>query len=133
MTKKQPGDSKLLILPSKLVNRLRETSAKRGTSLTSYAMEVLEEALRAESLGATPKAVVDAYRMREIQRGAGAMVVPRGSLSQLVEDFKGDQADELKMLWEEDGRWYGTYLSGKLGESEVLEFLREDSAHQLES
>ncbi len=125
MTKKQPEDSKLLILPSKLVSRLRETSAKRGTSLTSYAMEVLEEALRAESLGATPKTVVDAYRMREIQRGAGAMVVPRGSLSQLIEDFK-DHAEELKMLWEEDGRWYGTYISGKLGESEVFEFLRED-------
>jgi hypothetical protein len=126
LTKKQPEDSKLLILPSKLVNRLRETSAKRGTSLTSYAMEVLEEALRAESLGATPKAAVDAYRMREIQRGAGAMVVPRGSLSQLVEDLKGDHAEELKGLWEEAGRWYGTYLSGKLSAAEVLEFLRQD-------
>jgi len=44
LTKKQTEDSKLLILPTKLVNRLKETSAKRGTSLTGYATEALEEA-----------------------------------------------------------------------------------------
>lgn len=126
MTKKQPEDTKLLVLPGDLVDRLKETSNKRGTSLSGYAIEVLEEALRAEKLGATLGDAVDAYRMREIHRGAGAMVVPRSSLGELVKDLKKSHAEDFGKLWEAAGRWYGRYLLGKLGVEEVLPFLRQD-------
>ena len=89
MTKKQPEDTKLLMLPSELVDRLRDASSRNGTSLSGYAIEVLEEALRAEKLGARLGEAVEAYRMDEIHRGAGAMVVPRSSLGHLVEDLNG--------------------------------------------
>jgi len=126
LTKKQPEDTKLLVLPGVLVDRLKETSNKKGTSLSGYAIEVLEEALRAEKLGATLGDAVDAYRMREIHRGAGAMVVPRSSLGELVKDLKKSHAEDFGKLWDEAGRWYGRYLLGKLGVGEVLPFLRQD-------
>lgn len=126
MTKKQPEDAKLLMLPSELVDRLRGASNRKGTSLSGYAVEVLEEALRAEKLGAPLGEAVEAYRMCEIHRGAGAMVVPRSSLGQLVEDLRNGRVEDLPSLWEEAGRWYGRYLTGKLGEAEVIPFLRRD-------
>jgi hypothetical protein len=126
LTKKQPEDAKLLMLPSELVDRLRDASNKKGTSLTGYATEVLEEALRAEKLGAPLGEAVEAYRMGEIHRGAGAMMVPRSSLGKLIEDLRNGRVEDLPSLWEEAGRWYGRYLTGKLTGDEVIPFLRRD-------
>ena len=126
MTKKQPEDTKLLMLPSELVDRLKDISNRKGTSLSGYAIEVLEEALRAEALGAPLGEAVEAYRMGEIHRGAGAMVVPRSSLGQLVDDLKNGRDEDLPSLWEEAGRWYGQYLTSKLRGDEVIPFLRRD-------
>lgn len=126
MTKKLPEDTKLLSLPTGLVNRLKDASIKRGTNISAFAAEALEETLRAESLGATTKDAVDAFEMREIQRGGGAMVVTRDVLSQLVESDEGGSSDELAKLWMEAGNWYGHYLSSKLGSEEVVPFLEKD-------
>ena len=126
MTKKQSEDAKLLMLPSELVDRLREVSNRKGTSLSSYATEVLEEALRAEKLGAPLGEAVETYRMGEIHRGAGAMVVPRSSLEQLVSDMRNGRVEDLPSIWEEAGRWYGRYLIGILTVDEVIPFLRRD-------
>ena len=126
MTKKQPEETKLLVLPSDLVDRLKEASSKKGTSLSGFAMEILEEGLRAEQLGTPLDAAVDAYKMREIHRGAGAVIVPRGSLGQLIENLGDRGIKDLGAVWEETGRWYGKYLSGKLTGKDLLKFLRQD-------
>jgi hypothetical protein len=114
------------MLPSELVDRLKDASNRKGTSLTGYATEVLEEALRAEKLGAPLGEAVDAYRMGEIHRGAGAMVVPRSSLGQLMNDLRNGRVEDLPSIWEEAGRWYGRYLTGKLTVDEIIPFLRRD-------
>jgi len=126
MTKKLPDDTKLLSLPTSLVNRLREVSMKRGTNISMFAAEALEETLRAESLGATAKDAVDAFEMREIQRGGGVMLVTRDVLSQLVDNDEESLRDDLAKLWTEAGNWYGHYLSSKLAAEEVVPFLEKD-------
>lgn len=126
MTKRQPDETKLLVLPSDLVDRLKEVSNRRGTSLSGYAMEVFEEALRAEKLGAPLGSAVDAYRMGEIHRGAGAVIIPRASLGEIIKSLGSEHAGDLERLWDEAGRWYGKYLLGKLGSENVLAFLRMD-------
>ena len=128
VTKRQPDDTKLLVLPGDLVDRLKEVSAKRGTSLSGFAAEVLEVALRAEKLGAPLDDAVDAYRMVEFQRGAGAMMVPRSSLSHIVDGLEAGHADELRALWAEAGHWYGRYIVSKLPGEEVFPFLAKDLA-----
>ena len=126
MTKKQPEDTKLLVLPSDLVDRLKEASTKNGTSLSGYAMGVLEEGLRAETLGAPLDAAIEAFRMREIHMGAGAVIVSRSSLGQIIESLGEGHAEDLDRLWDEAGRWYGKYIVGKLGREEVFSYLRQD-------
>lgn len=125
MTRKQPEDTKLLVLPSDLVDRLKDISSKKGLSLSSYAIETFEEALRAESLYTDLRNTVDAYQLREVQHGAGGMIIPRSILSQLIknQDINGRQ---LRELWSEAGRWYGQYLKRRLGDTEILQFLRND-------
>jgi hypothetical protein len=125
MTRKQPENTKLLVLPGDLVERLKVISSKKGLSLSSYAIETFEEAIRAESFTADLKDTVDSYHLKEVQHGAGSMIIPRSILSQLIKspEIEGKQ---LRELWSEAGRWYGHYLKRRLEESELLKFIRDD-------
>ena len=125
MTKKLPEDTKLLVLPSKLIDRLKDISSKKGLSLSSYAINTFDEAVRAESFSTNLRDIVEAYRLREIQQEAGAMIIPRSILSQLVgnsDDVRARQRD----LWGEAGRWYGQYLKRRIAEKDLLNFIRND-------
>jgi hypothetical protein len=126
MTKKQPEETKLLMLPAKLVNRIKEATDKKGMSLTSWACEVFEDALEAEKLGASLKDTLDTYKMREIHRGAGTLIVPRSSLSYVVENCKSGERKDLTDKWFEAGHWYGSYISSKLKLTDTFKMLEKD-------
>ena len=113
------------MLPSDLVERLKEISNKKGTSLSGYATEALEEALKAEALGSTLDEAVTAYRMKQIHRGAGSISIPRSSLRQLIKNINQSE-EEIGAIWDEAGRWYGKYLLANLRPDEITKFLRKD-------
>jgi len=117
-----PGDTKLIVVPSHLVERLRAVAVRQRVSLSSYTVEALEQALRAEILGATPREAVDLYRLMLIQRGSGAVHLPRSSLEHLVRVLYPENGEELRRIWHESGRWYGEYLQTKLRDGDVLGF-----------
>jgi len=121
-----PEDTKLLILPTPLVDRLKAIATRQGVSLSSFAADSLEQALRVDEMDASLGDAVDAYRLSEIQRGAGMVDVPRSSLNHLVERLYGRKGDELKRVWGEAGRWYGEYLRAKLRPGETLGFLEKE-------
>jgi len=69
---------------------------------------------------------VDAYRLSEIQRGAGMINIPKQSLNYLVEKLYNRKGDELRKVWGEAGHWYGEYLRAKLRPEEMLRFLEKE-------
>jgi hypothetical protein len=69
---------------------------------------------------------VDAYRLSEMQRGAGMVDVPRSSLNQLIERLYLKRGGDLRRVWEEAGHWYGEYLKAKLNPGETLAFLEKE-------
>jgi hypothetical protein len=113
LTRKQPEDTKLLVLPGDLVDQLKDISSRKGLSLSSYAIDTFEEAIRADSMSTDLRDTVDAYHIREVQRDAGGMVIPRSILRQLMECTEGSSG-RFKDLWGETGRWYGQYLKRRL-------------------
>jgi len=121
-----PEDTKLLILPTHLVDRLRAIATRQGVSLSSFAADSLEQALRVDEMDASLSDAVDAYRLSEIQRGAGMVDVPRASLNHLVGKLYGRKGDELRKIWGEAGHWYGEYLRAKLRPEETLGFLEKE-------
>jgi len=120
-----PKDTKLIVVPSRLVERLRAVAARQGVHLSRYAAEALEQALRAEGLGTSLREAVDLYRLVEIQRGAGAVQISRSSLEQLVGELYPGNGEELRRIWREAGRWYGEYLRTKLNDDGVLGFFEK--------
>jgi hypothetical protein len=119
-------DTKLLILPTHLVDRLKAIATRQGVSLSSFATESLEQALKADEMDASLGDAVDAYRLSEMQRGAGMVDVPRSSLNQLIERLYPKRGGDLRRVWEEAGRWYGEYLKAKLKPGETLAFLEKE-------
>jgi hypothetical protein len=121
-----PEDTKLLILPTHLVDRLRAIATRQGVSLSSFAADSLEQALRVDEMDASLSDAVDAYRLSEIQRGAGMVDVPRSSLNHLIEKLYSKKGENLKRVWGEAGRWYGEYLRAKLKPEETLGLLEKE-------
>lgn len=120
-----PEDTKLIVVPTRLVDQLRAVAARQGVSLSSYTAEALEQALRAAGLGASLQEAVDLYRLMEVQRGAGAVHIPRSSLDRLIGELYPASGEELRRIWYESGRWYGEYLRTKLKDDDVLGFFEK--------
>jgi len=118
-------DHKLIFLPEKLVERLNNIAIRKGVSLTSFAAEALQQSLRADELGVTLDETVDTYRLQRVQRGSGAVQIPRSRLTSVVRKLIRDDKGELLAAWYEAGRWYGEYLYTLLGE-EAVDFLEKD-------
>jgi len=118
-------DTKLIVVPSRLVERLRAVAARQGVPLSSYTTEALEEALRAQGLGASLREAVDLYHLMQIQKGARAVYIPRSSLDHLIRELYPTNGEELRGIWYEAGRWYGAYLRTKLKDDDLLGFLEK--------
>jgi hypothetical protein len=118
-------DHKLIFLPETLVERLNAIAVRKGVSLTNFAAEALEQSLRADEMGVTLDETVDTYRLLRVQRGSGAVQIPRSRLTSAVRELIRDDKGELMAAWYEAGRWYGEYLYTLLGE-EAVDFLEKD-------
>jgi len=125
LIKRDPEDTKLIVVPSSLAERLRAVAVRQGISLTNYATDALEQALRADGMGTSLQESVDLYRLMEIQRGAGSVNISRSSLNRLIEELYPNQGEEMRKAWRESGRWYGEYLHTKLQGEDVLGFFEK--------
>ena len=126
MRRQTTEDTKLLILPTHLVDKIRAIATRQGISLSSFATNSLEQSLRIDEMDASLSDAVDAYRLSEIQRGAGMINIPKQSLNYLVEKLYNRKGDELRKVWGEAGHWYGEYLRAKLRPEEMLRFLEKE-------
>ncbi len=123
MKKGEPEDAKLIFLPSRLVDRLKEVAEKHKVSLSSYTAEALEQTLRSDELGIPLADSVDMFRLMRVQQGSGAVYIPRYNLEYVLRQLYRDNEEELRRIWFEAGRWYGAYLRTKLNGEDMLGFL----------
>jgi hypothetical protein len=119
-------DTKFIVVPAAVANRVRLVSGRLGSSVTNYATEVFNQAFRVDEMGSGLEEAVDMYRLVTVQRGAGSIQVNRSSFKELVERLYGEDAEELASIWFESGRWYGAYLLTKLNGEDVFGFLEKD-------
>ncbi len=116
--------TKLVVLPEELVKDVRTIAIKRGVSLANFTAEVLEQAIRAERMGASLKDTVDAYEVFNVTRTSGAVQIPRSNLDAMISELYKSDRDQLLEVWERAGRWYGEYLRTLLGSGALAFFER---------
>jgi plasmid stability protein len=110
---------KLLSLPEELVARLQRAASRKGLSLTAYAGENLEEALKAEDNGVPLNEAIESYRILRVQLAAGAIQVPRQKLEAVVKSLYSTDKEVTLTDWSEYGKWYGEYLRTLFGENAI--------------
>jgi len=118
-------DTKLVVLPGRLVEQLREIAVRRGVSVSSFAAGALEQAVRAEEMEASLEEAVNVFGIYEVVRGSGAVQIPRSRFSNLISELHRNNKDELLAAWKKAGRWYGEYLHARLGYG-ALRFLEKN-------
>ncbi|MFB0557615.1 MAG: hypothetical protein ACETVY_00725 [Candidatus Bathyarchaeia archaeon] len=124
MVTRSSKDTKLVVLPGRLVERLKEIAVRRGVSVSGFAAGALEQAVRAEEMEASLEEAVDVFGIFETIRGSGAVQIPRSKFNSLISELHRSNRDELLAAWEKVGRWYGEYLYARLGEG-ALGFLEK--------
>jgi len=102
---------KMLAARSDLADRISEIAVRRGT-LYDYVNDILEQAIRADSMGLNLSEVLDDMWVLKAARGAGLTFVSEKLLYDLVEKaYRRLGKKELQDLWYETGQWYGRYYS----------------------
>ena len=102
---KVPKDSKLVVLPEKLVARLQEITTKKGISLSGYATEAMEQSIKMNEMGAKLSDAVDFYFIYTLMRAAGIINIPRANFNNMISDLYKLKHDDLWKVWNEAGKW----------------------------
>jgi hypothetical protein len=118
-------NTKLIPIPDKLVDELTHIANRRGVSISVYAAEVFQEAMRAEALGADLKEAVDLWKLISVHKNAGNLNIPRSNFGDLIKLHIKNGFD-LKEIWFDSGRWYGAFCSTQLDDDDVFSFLEKD-------
>ena len=124
MVTRVPKDMRLVVLPADLVRRLRAKAIRRGASLSGFAAEALEEAVKVEEMGASVNEAVEEYYVQDVLRASGAIQVPRSNFNAMISELHDGHREEFLGDWERAGRWYGEYVHARLGEG-ALGFLEK--------
>ncbi len=119
-------DTKFVLIPKPLADRLRLVSTRLGCSVSDYASDSLTQALRIYEMGSTLEDAVDLFHLVSMQRGAGNLAITRGNFKELLLRFGDDGKDYLHKIWNESGRWYGAYLKAKLNDDDLFSYLEKD-------
>jgi hypothetical protein len=119
-------DRKFIMVPKLMADRLKLTANRLGTSVTDYAYEALNQALRINDMGSNLKEAVDLFYLVSVQRGAGNLSITRNNFKEIIEQLNEDKKIELTNIWRESGKWYGAYLKAKLQDDDLFSFLEKD-------
>ncbi len=117
-------NAKLLVLPEELVDQLRAITIKKGVSITNFAAEALEQAIRMEAIGGKLEDAIDVFNLLTVSQAAGVVHVPRTNFNAMIAELYKADREGLLDIWREAGRWYGEYMRAMLGE-ETLTFFRD--------
>ncbi|MEM0027705.1 MAG: hypothetical protein QXT53_03680 [Ignisphaera sp.] len=108
---------KVLVAREDLVNSLSLIARKRGSTLYSLTNEIIEQTVRAESMGVTLRDVLDAYEILKANRSAGQTLIPIDVLIAMTSKLSPKDLEEIEKLWRESGRWYGEYITIRFREN----------------
>jgi len=106
-------DKRLVYVPGDLVEEVKEVSRQRGESLSLFVSDVLRLALKANSLGYSPKQAAEFLDIMQAQRNLGGAFVPTDVLTYLNSKACGTGEDQLQTKWYDSGKWHGKYINEK--------------------
>ena len=103
----------MLAADEDIANRIVEVAKRRGSTVYQTVNDILEQALRVDSMGLALNDVIDNREKLEKAKNMGLTFTIERLLYEIM-DIAHEQVEEkLGDLWLETGRWYGKYFSSK--------------------
>lgn len=126
LTEKPLEEGKFLMLPSRIIDKLKAYTSKKGISPTSYTTNILETVFEAEKTGIKLDEAIKDFDMHRTKSKAGIITIPKNNLTQIMCMINEKDKEKIMQLWQESGEWYGKYLSKRIPNKELLNFLEKD-------
>ncbi|MHA1631788.1 MAG: hypothetical protein ACTSXC_03120 [Candidatus Freyarchaeota archaeon] len=120
MPKGVARERKLIAVPGELVRTLNEIANREGKPFHEYTVEALEQAVKANRMGRTLKEIVDFYRVMEVRKASGHVLIPRETLNLLIKKLYPKEGKNLRETWLEAGRWFGKFLAARIHGDEAV-------------
>jgi len=118
---------KMLAARADLADKVSEIAMRKGT-LYDFVNDILEQAVRADSMGLTLREVVDERWILRDAKDAGFIVFPERLVYGLIEKACKTPKKELQGLWYETGEWYGKYFADPKKFGDVMRRLLWDAS-----
>jgi len=116
-------EKKLLAVQGDLAQKIIGIANRKGMTVYSLTNEILQQAIKAESMNRSLEDIVDRLRLLEIERDSGAVFTKKDILLFMVGQlYKQEKVPLLKKAYE-SGRWYGKYLQIRFQDGEPLDTL----------
>lgn len=113
---------KLIAAREDLAEKLIRVAERRGLTFYRLVNEVIEQALRAEAMGASLKEILDEHGILDVAKRSGFTLTIERLLYEVLEGaFKVGQR-KLTQKWREMGQWYGRYCSASRPEDSLDAF-----------
>lgn len=101
---------RLLAAREDLAEKIAEIANRRKWTLYDFVNEILEEAIRADSLGVSLRELIDERGVLKEARDSGFLLIPARLWYDLVDRaYMSLDVDWMRGLWYEWGQWYGKY------------------------
>lgn len=120
MVKKSERGRKLILVRDDLLEGVRKITAREGKTVFSFTNEVFEQVLRVYDMDVSLSDVVEFYRLMQIERETGALIVPLSVLEYMTSVLFKGKRKELLEEWRRSGLWYGKYLCMRFPDEELL-------------
>lgn len=118
-------EKKLLAVQGDLAQKVIQIANRKGMTVYNFTNEVLEQAVKADSMNWSIDDIVERFSLLEIERDSGAVFATMDTLLYMVERLYQQEKEALLKNWYESGQWYGKYLQIKFGDGEPLDMLEK--------
>jgi hypothetical protein len=118
-------EKKLLAVQGDLAQKVIQIANRKGMTVYNFTNEVLEQAVKADSMNWSIHDIVERFSLLEIERDSGGVFATMDTLLYMVERLYQQEKEALLKNWYESGQWYGKYLQIKFGDGEPLDMLEK--------
>ena len=115
---------KLILVRTDLLGEATKITAKEGRTLFSFTNEIFEQAIKAYKMSVTLSEALEFYKMINIGKSAGYIVLPYDVFKFMTEELYGKRQKELLKVWWSSGFWSGNYLKVKF-DDDIFKALKQ--------
>jgi len=122
--RESPRSRRFLAAREPLVSELRSIAKAKNKTLYGLTNEILEQAIRANSLGEELSDVINNYRIIKMAKENRSVLIPERIWYPILDKALEKNGDLFKETFYDSGLWYGKYFSTVLTETDLLEGIK---------